>query len=171
MNSLNTTQTGILSQVAAGHNTLADVAEQLGVKTQVVTGNLASLKKRHLVEYSDGHLSLTEEGAELVEDKEVEVAVAAPVVESAEEVIEAIIKTVVAEVAAKKEKPVKVTKKQQAVGIIESMAGARRKDIVAELVSVMDITANNAGAYIQNHRAEQGIVVHREKKEVGSTEE
>lgn len=180
MNTLNTTQAGILAQVMAGHNTLGDVAEQLGVKVQVVTGNLAALKKHHLVDYADGHLSLTEAGIEMVEPKAEAVVDHAPVGVVADGQLtpekEAVLEDLIADAkaaAAKKEEVVKeskVTKKQQAVAIIDSMAGARRKDIVAELVAQMAITPNNAGAYIQNHRKEQGLVVAREKKEAAADE-
>jgi hypothetical protein len=54
-------------------------------------------------------------------------------------------------------------KKDQAAVIIERMAGVRRKDVVAAIMAELNVTANNAGAYIQNYRAAHDLVTPRTK--------
>ena len=154
---LSTTAAGILSQVAAGVFTLPEIAEKLGVKSAVVTGNLASLKKRGLVTYEDSKLALTEAGIEankpVSESDKVADAVAAAGATTETETEAA------AEAAPKKPK-----NKEIAAGIIKSMAGAPRKDVVAEIMRALDVTSNNAGAYIQNYRKANGQVTPRAPK-------
>lgn len=163
MTTLNEKQVNILAQVAAGVVTLGAVAENLGVSVQSITGNLAGLKKLNLVEYHDGHLELTEEGRKMTHKEEV--------IDAAK--IDAAVETEVKKIKEKAEKPAKVkvekeprvTKKDQAWAIIEAMAGARRKDVTAEIMAKLNVTENNAGAYIQNYRKAHDLVVPREKEE------
>lgn len=163
MTTLNDKQVGILNQVAAGVVTLGAVAEKLGVSVPSITGNLAGLKKLNLVEYHDGQLELTEDGKKMTQPVEVE-----PAVDVAK--IDAAVATEVKKIKEKAEKPAKVkvekeprvTKKDQAWAIIESMAGARRKDVTSEIMAKLNVTENNAGAYIQNYRKAHNLVVPRE---------
>jgi Mn-dependent DtxR family transcriptional regulator len=168
MTTLNDKQVNILAQVATGVNTLGAVAENLGVSVQSITGNLAGLKKLNLVEYHDGHLELTEEGKKMTHKETIDGK--EEVIDAAK--IDAAVETEVKKIKEKAEKPAKVkvekeprvTKKDQAWAIIEAMAGARRKDVTAEIMAKLNVTENNAGAYIQNYRKAHDLVVPREKE-------
>lgn len=142
LSNLNVVAAGVVAQVAAGVVTTADVAAKLGVTVQKVTGNLAVLKKHNLVTYAAGTLTLTEDGLKLV-------AVAKP-----------------APASVTAAPGVSIKNKDRAGVIIEQMAGASRKDVIAAIMAELEVTANNASAYIQNYRAAHGLVTPRGKKVV-----
>lgn len=127
---LSTTSKNIMTTLLAGAALSKDVATTLGVKTVVVTGSLAGLKKNGFVEITDGKLSLTEAGRKLV----------APV-------------EVVATVMSRKG-----DKKAAAAAIVASFGpGATRKDIVSRLISQLAMSPAQASTYHYNLVGSKGM--------------
>jgi predicted methyltransferase len=65
MNTLSANAKMIVTALATSANSPAKLAEQLGVKIQVVTGSMAGLKKSGIVTFSEGVMALTAEGKKL----------------------------------------------------------------------------------------------------------
>lgn len=65
MNALSANAKLIVTALGTSTNSPAKVAEQLGVKIQVVTGSLAGLKKSGIVTFNEGVMALTAEGQKL----------------------------------------------------------------------------------------------------------
>ena len=127
---LSTTSKNILSALLAGSALSKDVAAKLDVKTVVVTGSLAGLKKNGFVEIVDGKLNLTAAGKKLV----------APV-----EVVSTTFSR-------------KGDKKAAAAAIIASLGpGATRKDIVSRLMSQLSMSAAQASTYHYNLVGSRGM--------------
>lgn len=118
----------ILTALANGPKMSKDVATELNVKTVVVTGSLASLKKSGFVEVqSDGKLTLTASGIQLV----------APVVVNPVAGV-----TVVSTIAHKGDK------KNAARAIVASFpAGTARKDIMAAFKAQLGMSDAQASTY------------------------
>jgi DNA-binding MarR family transcriptional regulator len=127
---LSTTSKNIMTALLAGAALSKDIAAKLEVKTVVVTGSLAGLKKNGFVEITDSKLSLTEAGRKLV----------APV-------------EVVSTTFSKKG-----DKKAAAAAIIASLgANATRKDIVSRLMSQLAMSAAQASTYHYNLAGSKGM--------------
>lgn len=127
---LSTTSKNIMTTLLAGAALSKDVATTLNVKTVVVTGSLAGLKKNGFVEITDSKLSLTEAGRKLV----------APV-------------EVVATTFSRKG-----DKKAAAAAIVASFGpGATRKDIVNRLISQLAMSPAQASTYHYNLVGSKGM--------------
>jgi len=125
------TSRNIMTALVAGAALSKDVATTLNVKTVVVTGSLAGLKKNGYVEVqADGKLVLTVAGMQLVSPAP---AAPAPV-------------TVVATTVQRKG-----AMKAAAAAIVTRMgAGALRKDIVTAFQSELAMSAAQASTYHYN---------------------
>lgn len=132
MTNLSTTSKNIMSALLAGAILSKEVAAKLDVKTVVVTGSLAGLKKNGFVEVmTDNKLSLTEKGRKLV----------APVVE--------VVSTTFSR---------KGDKKAAAAAIVAALgAGATRKDIMARLMSDLSMSSAQASTYHYNLTGDNGM--------------
>ena len=131
MTNISATSKNILSALLAGSILSKEVAVKLDVKTTVVTGSLAGLKKNGFVEVlTDSKLSLTEKGRKLV----------APVVQ------------VVATTFSRKG-----DKKAAAAAIIAAMPGSARKAIMARLTSELSMSAAQASTYHYNLAGNNGM--------------
>lgn len=130
MTNLSTTSKNIMTALLTGALLSKEVADSLGVKTTVVTGSLAGLKKNGFVEVTDSKLSLTEAGRKLV----------APVVE--------VVSTTLSH---------KGDKKVAAARIIGTMPGASRKDIIARFVADLGMSGAQASTYHYNLTGKNGM--------------
>ena len=126
---LSTTSKNIMTALLAGAALSKDIAAKLEVKTVVVTGSLAGLKKNGFVEITDSKLSLTEAGRKLV----------APV-------------EVVATTFSRKG-----DKKAAAAAIIAAMPGASRKAIMTRLMAEIGMSSTQASTYHYNVCGANGI--------------
>ena len=130
MTNISATSKNILSTLLVGALSSKEVGERLSVKTVVVTGSLAGLKKNGLVEVKTlGLLSLTEAGKKLV----------APV-----EVVATTMKR-------------KGAVKAAAAAIIASMPAASRKDICAKLMADLEMSMAQASTYHYNLTGSHGM--------------
>lgn len=109
--------------------TSKQASEVTGMPIQVVTGSLASMKKRNLVVITDGVITLTKDGEKaiglqkVIEVKEVKVHVAKP--ES------------------------KVAKAE--VVIVEFLGKIKRKELIEKLVQEVGLTKQGASTYVYNY--------------------
>jgi DNA-binding MarR family transcriptional regulator len=127
---LSTTSKNIMTTLLAGAALSKDVAATLNVKTVVVTGSLAGLKKNGFVEITDSKLSLTEAGRKLVAPVEV-------------------VSTTMSR---------KGDKKAAAAAIVAALgANAARKDIVNRLMSQLAMSAAQASTYHYNLVGSKGM--------------
>lgn len=127
---LSTTSKNIMTTLLAGAALSKDVAATLNVKTVVVTGSLAGLKKNGFVEITDSKLSLTEAGRKLVAPVEV-------------------VSTTMSR---------KGDKKAAAAAIVAALgANAARKDIVSRLMSQLAMSAAQASTYHYNLVGSKGM--------------
>lgn len=146
---LNANAALILSTIANGATSSKEVAEQMDVKTAVVTGNMASLKKHNLIEVNEGVLSLTKAGKKFVggESKPEK-----PTTKTA--------KKATSTANPKTRKVQTGTKTEAARAVFKEMHGKKdvqRKDIIAAMVAI-GLTKNGASTYIQNIKREMGLI-------------
>lgn len=142
-NQVSETSLRIMGCLLAGPVAAKDVAEKLNVKTVVVTGSLAGLKKAGYVEMALGKMNLTEEGAKIVRP-------AAPEKKAEEPAVGV---TVVTTTIAKKG-----DKKAQAAAIVKRLGEtAARKDVVAAFMAELSMSKAQASTYHYNLCGSQGI--------------
>jgi DNA-binding MarR family transcriptional regulator len=130
MTNISATSKNIMSALLAGSILSKEVAAKLEVKTVVVTGSLAGLKKNGFVEVlTDGKLHLTDAGRKIV----------APV-------------EVVSTTFTKKG-----DKKAAAARIVAAMPGSSRKAIMTRLMAELGMSSTQASTYHYNLAGDKGM--------------
>ncbi len=128
----------LLQAIMVGGRTSKQIADEMGVSINVVTGSLAVIKKNHLAVIDDkGVLSLTTTGKKLIQPIEVQSVTVKPTQPKA--------------VDPESEAPIQ-SKKEKAWAIIEQHLGkVKRGELLKMLERDCGLTHNGANTYVYNY--------------------